>query len=250
MTNLTDTGAGTPIVWIHGFPLAGSVFENQLTIRGVRHLVPDLPGFGSSTPPSRSMSMEEYARVAIELLDERRIERAVFAGVSMGGYVCFSAVRIAPERVAGLILIDTRETADAPEARKGRIDSAEVVKREGTGSVVESMLPKMLTPKAPDELRVRVREIMSSASRAGTVEALHAMAKRSDSSPLLPALRIPTLVIVGSEDTITPVADSQRMAQAIPGAKLVVLENAAHLSMMEQPEAFNAAVEGFLKSLR
>lgn len=246
MLNVTDLGEGTPILWIHGFPFASSIYEGQLPIRNVRHVMPDLPGFGQSRPVGDEISMDTYARLMIDLLDHRGIDRAIFAGLSMGGYICFAMARLAPQRMRGLILIDTRETADTEEARKGRYDSIEKVKREGVKPLVDSMLPKMLTPYAPREMRDRVREIMSSASPDGVVAALGAMATRPDSSPLLPTIQVPTLILVGEEDPITPPADAERMATAIPRAQLVRIPGAAHASNVEKAAEVNRAVAGFV----
>ncbi|MGZ5445063.1 MAG: alpha/beta fold hydrolase [Thermoanaerobaculia bacterium] len=221
------------ILWLHGFPLTSAIFAKQLSIGGVKHVMPDLP-------PRESM--EDYARFAVDQLDARGIEKATFAGLSMGGYICFAAMRLFPERVSGLILIDTRETADTDEARKGRYDMIDKAQREGVAPIVESMLPKMLTAAAPEDMREFVREVMMSASREFVIAALRAMAARPDSSALLPSIDVPTLVIVGEEDTITPPTDAERMAAAIPNARLVKLAGAAHLSNVEKADAFNAAI--------
>jgi 3-oxoadipate enol-lactonase len=246
MLNVTDLGEGTPVLWIHGFPLASSIYENQLAIRNVRHVMPDLPGFGQSRPSGGDLSMDDYARLCIELLDQRGIDKAVFAGFSMGGYICFAVARLAPERMRGLILIDTRETADDDETRKGRYASIEKVQQEGIRPIVESMLPKMLTRRAPREMRERVREIMSSSSPEGITTALRAMATRPDSTPLLRDIGVPTLILVGEEDPITPPADAERMAAAIPAARLVRIPGAAHLSNYEKAAEVNRAVGGFV----
>lgn len=246
MLNVTDLGEGTPILWIHGFPLASSVFEHQLAMRGVRHVMPDLPGFGQSRPDGGELSIDDYARMMVELLDHRGIDRAVFAGLSMGGYICLAAARIAPERLLGLVLIDTRETADTDEARKGRYGSIEKVRKEGVRPVVEAMLPKMLTKDAPQEMRDRVREIMSSSSPEGVIAALGAMATRNDSTPLLSKITIPTMIVVGEEDTITPPSDAERMAKLIPNAKLVKIAGAAHLSNYEKAVEVNRSIGAFV----
>lgn len=248
---VTDQGSGPAILWIHGFPLASEIFRDQLTIAGARHLVPDLPGFGRSRDVAPPETIEGFARVALEVLDARGIDRAVFAGVSMGGYICLAAAAIAPERLTGLILIDTRETADTEQARRGRIETIDKVQATGsTGFVVDAMLPKMVTPTAPLELRERVREIMESATPAGVIAASRAMAARPDSASLLPRLDVPALVVVGETDPITTPEDAKRMAAALPDATLVVLSDAAHLSNMEQTEKFNAAVAEFLTRTR
>jgi pimeloyl-ACP methyl ester carboxylesterase len=250
MLNVTDLGEGTPILWIHGFPFASSIYESQLTIRNVRHVMPDLPGFGQSRPQGGDVSMDTYGRLMLDLLDHRGIDRAILAGLSMGGYICLAMARLAPERMRGLILIDTRETADTEEARKGRYDSIEKVKQEGVKPIVDSMLPKMLTPLAPREMRDRLREIMSSASPDGVMAALQAMATRPDSSPLLPTIQVPTLILVGEQDPITPPADSERMAAAIPGAQLVRIAGAAHVSNFEKSAEVNRAVSSFVNGMQ
>src|SRR5688572_20348500 len=249
MLNVTDLGEGTPILWVHGFPLAASIYEHQLAIRRVRHVMPDLPGFGQSRPQGDEVSIDDYARMCIDLLDHRGIDRAVFAGLSMGGYICLAIARLAPERMRGLILIDTRETADTDEARNGRYASIEKVKKEGVRPIVESMLPKMLTPQSPLEMRDRIREIMSSSSPDGVIAALRAMATRPDSTPVLRKIAVPTLVIVGEQDTITPPADAERMTATIPGARLVRIEGAAHLSNYEKAAEVNRAVTAFVNAV-
>jgi pimeloyl-ACP methyl ester carboxylesterase len=244
--NVTDLGEGPAILWIHGFPFASSIFESQLAIRGVRHVMPDLPGFGQSRPSGGALSIDDYARLMLDLLDHRGIDRAVFAGLSMGGYICLAAARLAPERLRGLILIDTRETADTEEARKGRYESIEKVKKEGVAPIVASMLSKMVTRAAPREVRDRVREIMTSTSPEGAIAALTAMAGRPDSTATLPLIRVPTLILVGEDDTITPPSDAERMTAAIAGARLVRIAGAAHASVFEKPVEANRAVASFV----
>jgi len=224
------------ILWLHGFPLTNAIFAKQLAITGVEHVMPELPPLES---------MDDYARFAIGQLDLRGIEKATFAGLSMGGYICFAALRLFPERVSGLILIDTRETADTDEGRKGRQEMIDKAEQEGVAPIAEAMLPKMLTPTVPPELKQFVRDVMMSCSREFVIAALRAMAARPDSSAMLPSVAVPTLVVVGEEDPITPTKDSERMASAIPNAKLVKIARAAHLSNVERPAEFNEAVTQF-----
>lgn len=249
MLNVTDLDEGTPVVWIHGFPLASSIFEHQLAMRGVRHVMPDLPGFGQSRPDGGELSIDDYARMMIHILDERGIDQAVFAGLSMGGYIALAVARLAPQRLRGLVLIDTRETADTDEARKGRYDSIAKVGRSGVAPVVDAMLPKMLTGEAPPEMRERVREIMASSSAEGVIAALRAMATRHDSTAVLPKIAVPTLIVVGAQDTITPPADAERMASKIPRARLARIADAAHLSNYEQAAEFNRICGSFVSSV-
>ncbi|HYO78516.1 MAG TPA: alpha/beta fold hydrolase [Thermoanaerobaculia bacterium] len=246
MLNVTDLGEGTAVVWIHGFPLASSIFEHQLAMRGVRHVMPDLPGFGQSRPDGGELSIDDYAGMMVHILDERGIDKAVFAGLSMGGYIALAIARIAPKRMRALVLIDTRETADNEETRKGRYDSIEKVGTSGVKPVVDAMLPKMLTAEAPQEMRERVREIMTSSSAEGVVTALRAMATRHDSTGVLAKIVVPTLIVVGEHDTITPPADAERMASKIARGRLVRIADAAHLSNYEQAGEFNRICGSFV----
>lgn len=229
------------IVWIHGFPLSPDIFEAQKSIEGVTHVMPALPGFGDA--PSQPIdSIDDYARFILEQVDGDFIA----AGLSMGGYIALAIARLAPERLQGLILLDTRETADDEKQRQGRYEMIEKVRAEGITPVVESMLPKMLTANAHTEMRARVRSIMSSSTPEGILAALGAMATRPDSSPLLPSIEVPVLIVVGEEDGITPPADAERMAKAIPNATLVRVPGASHLVTVEKPEDVNAAVRNYL----
>lgn len=237
------------IVWLHGFPFSSAIFESQIAIAGADHLMLDLPGFGDSPAREEELTMDDYAQLALDMLDAQGVQRAIFAGLSMGGYIAFAAARMAPQRVAGLILLDTRETADTPETRKGRFASIETAREQGVAPIVESMLPKMFTASAPPEMVARVRAIMLSSSRGGVMAALKAMAERPDSSALLPKLNVPALVLAGAEDAITPPADAQRMASRLPNARAVIVPRAAHLANVEQADAVNGAIEEFLKTL-
>ena len=167
----------------------------------------------------------------------------------MGGYVVMSILDQAPARVSGLILISTRETADSESARRSRGESIEKVLMSGPSSLIESMLPKMLTSEGMKNpsLSSTVRSIMESASSAGITAALRAMAARPDRSALLSSAVRPTLLVFGEQDTIITVEDQQRMRLLMPEATLSVVPRAAHLPNLEQHEVFNAAMERFLK---
>ncbi|HEY0590333.1 MAG TPA: alpha/beta fold hydrolase [Thermoanaerobaculia bacterium] len=244
-----DSGTGMAVIWIHGYPLSSAIYQPQEAIPGVRHIVPDLPGFGATPPPSGELTIPGYAEGIVRIMDEKGIRSAVVAGLSMGGYIAMALARQAMERLCGLILIDTRETPDTPDARAKRFEAIETVRAAGTAPVVDSMLPKMLTEATirEDEVKTRaVRRIMESASPAGVIAALGAMARRGDASDVLPRIEVPTLVAVGRDDAITPPSDAERMRNAIPGAALVVIDRAAHLSNFERPDEFNRAAGAFL----
>jgi 3-oxoadipate enol-lactonase len=242
--HIRDDGEGFPIVWIHGFPLSSAMFEPQTRIAGYRHIRPDLPGFGDTAPREGEATMAGYARNVLEAMDALRIETAVVAGFSMGGYVAMQLLREAPQRVAALLLLDTRETADSEEGRAGRLKTAAEVEAGGTGVVIESMLPKMV---ARESLRPEVRRIMETASAQGVVGALRAMAARPDSAATLQATPVPTLIVVGDRDAITPPTDAERMKAMMQHAELAPIAHAAHMANYEAAEQVNHITAAFLE---
>jgi 3-oxoadipate enol-lactonase len=247
-----ESGSGFPLIWLHAFPLSAAMFEPQMAIAGVRHIAPDLPGFGG-TPPRDIAGLETYGELIIELADSLKLETFGLAGVSMGGYIALSIARRHPERLRALILLDSRESADAPEAADKRRETAARIRQNGEhGFLVEEMLPRLLSSGTIEEqpaLAARVREMMRNASSEGVAAALLAMADRPDSAPVLKELKVPALIIVGSDDELTPVSDSRRMSSLAPGSRLTIVENAAHLANMERPDDVNGAIEKFVSAL-
>ncbi len=170
----------------------------------------------------------------------------------MGGYVAFAFLRNYPARVRGLVLADTRPQPDAPEGKAGRFASALTAQKDGAGAIANAMLGRLLSQKSTDEkpdLVKHVRAMIESTPVQGIAGDLMSMAERPDSVPMLASIRVPTLVIVGELDPLTPPADSKLMADTIPGAKLEVIPGAAHLSNMEDPATFNRAVGDFLATI-
>jgi 3-oxoadipate enol-lactonase len=246
-----DQGQGPALLWIHGFPLSAELYRHQLRIPAFRHLVPDLPGFGQSDPYSHpeETTIQHYSRDLLGLLDALEIDRVILAALSMGGYIALDLVKAAPERILGLILMDTRETPDSEEARLGRMKSIEDIERESsTREVEDAMLPKLLSEgsRTDENLVALTRSLMASTSVPGAIAALHAMASRSDSSDLLPAIDVPSLIVVGEEDSITPPSDAERIASRIRRSSLVRIEGAAHLPPVEKPQELNREIETFL----
>ena len=250
----TDQGKGTPILFIHGYPLNKSMWDPQAKdISGTfRVITVDLRGHGESSAPLWFSTMEMFADDLRALLDHLSIKKAVIAGFSMGGYVAFAFYRKYRDRVQGLVLADTRPQADSPEGKQGRFKTAQTAQKDGASAIAEAMLPKLLTPKTIEtrsELVQKARQIMIGSPVNGIAADLMAMAERPDSLALLSEIQCPTLIIVGEQDGLTSPADAKLMAEKIKGATLEVIPNAAHLSNLEQPEAFNRAVRKFLGSL-
>jgi 3-oxoadipate enol-lactonase len=196
--------------------------------------------------------MGEMAEDVAALLDTLHVERAVLGGLSMGGYVAFEFFRSFPRRVRALVLADTRPQADTGEGRRTREETAQRALRDGMGPIADSMLPKLLsaaTREREPEVVERVRAMILGTKPAGAAAALRAMAVRRDQTDLLPSIDVPTLIIVGSEDQLTPPSDAEVMNAKIKHARLVRIEGAAHLSNVERPEEFNRALGDFVGGL-
>lgn len=248
----TDTGNGRPVVFIHGYPFNRTLWNEQIAALSdnFRVIAPDLRGFGQSDASNGPATMNQLAQDVAALLDHLGIARARIAGLSMGGYVALAFYKQSASRVRALILADTRATADTEEAKQTREQQAEKALAEGMAGIADAMLPKLLTPETVSkrpEIVKRVRDMMLKTKPEGAAAALRGMAQREDQTNLLPRISVPALILVGAEDAITPVADSEKMYEAIAGSRLVVLENAGHVSNLERTEQFNQELLDFLK---
>ncbi len=248
-------GAGDPLLLLHAFPLNGRMFEPQMVAfsGGRRVVAPDFPGFGRSPRTPAQPDVRYYAEGVLSLLDRLGLERVVLGGVSMGGYVAFECMRLFPERVSALVLANTRPDPDSEEARETRKDMALRVAQAGVGVLAEIQMERLLAPATrenDEELVERVRAMILENSPDGAVAALGAMRERPDSTPLLAEIGIPTLVVGGEEDSISSPEVMARMADEIPESRHVSLPRAGHLSNLEAPEEFNAALKGFLEGIR
>lgn len=247
---------GLPVmVLLHAFPLAASMWEPQLRAApdGWRLLAPDLRGFGGSTEAEASNpSIADYAVDVVDLVRELGIPRVVVVGQSMGGYAAFALLRQAPDLLRGLVLADTKASADSTEGRANRRSMLALVDREGSSGVARDMPGVLLGPSSREhrpDLEASVRRIIKQQSPTALRGAIVRLMERPDSTSLLASIRVPTLVLVGDEDTIAPPDEARKMAEAIPTAELTVIAGAGHLSNLEQPEQFIAAVEAFLSRL-
>ena len=247
----TDTGVGRPVVLIHGYPFNRSLWTEQIPAlsNSNRIIAPDLRGFGDSDASQDTSTMNLLAADVAALMDQLEIPRATICGLSMGGYVALAFYKQFPSRVRALVLADTRAQADTEEAKQTRAQQAEKALSEGMASIADAMLPKLLTPetvsKRPEIVKF-VRDMMLKTKPEGAAAALRGMAEREDQTQLLSRISVPTLIIVGAEDAITPVADSEKMHHAIAGSRLVVLDHAGHVSNVERSQQFNDEVLHFL----
>lgn len=241
--------ASAPVVLLHAFPLGPDMWRDQAAaLDGRTVLTPSFPGFGGRPPNGRSL--DDFADAVIADMDAAGVERAVVVGLSMGGYVAFRLHAKHSERVAALVLADTKATADDQAARTKRTDQAERARREGVGWLVDAMATALLgdTTRAerPDVERT-IRNMIAAADPQGVARALLAMRDRPDSTPDLEKIEVPVLAIVGAEDQVTPEAGARQIADGVPNGRLVVIPKAGHLSNLEDPRAFNQALADFLR---
>jgi len=245
-------GDGPALLFIHGFPLDRTIWKHQVsTLSGWRRIAPDLRGLGTSDV-AKNYSMAAYADDMVRLLDRLRVQKAVVAGLSMGGYIAFEMVRRYKDRISGLILCDTKAEADSPEGKRGREEMIKLVESKGTAAIADQMISKVLgktTLQINAPLVQQVREMMTKASPEGIAGALRAMRDREDSTPLLKTIDVPTLVVVGSEDELTPPPVAKAMASAIPGASMTTIPTAGHISPLESSTAVSRVFSEFLESL-
>ncbi len=211
-----------------------------------RTITPDIIGFGGSQP-ARQWTIPEMGNELLQLLDHLQVETCTLIGLSLGGYISLPFALANPKRVENLVLANTRARGDLESERAGRNTMIEGVRSEGTSTLPDKMLPRLLSSSASADVQRFVRDSIKRSSAAAVVGALSAMSDRADQSPNLQRLHCPTLVIAGSGDAIIPVEDCERMAAAIPAGDFTLITNTGHLSNLEDPVAFNDALDLFLR---
>jgi pimeloyl-ACP methyl ester carboxylesterase len=238
------------VILLHGYPFNRTLWDGQVAAfkNSFRVITPDLRGFGESDA-AEPATMARMAQDVAALMDALDIPTAIIGGLSMGGYVLLSFYKQFPNRVDALILADTRPQADTEEGKQNRVKQREQILREGMSLTADLMLPKLLTPETvstrPDIVN-HVRNMVINTKPAGAAAALMGMASREDQTDLLQQISAATLIVVGREDPITPVQDSQLMHERVQGSRLIILEDAAHVANLEQAESFNGVLKSFL----
>jgi 3-oxoadipate enol-lactonase len=248
-----DRGSGDAIVLLHGFPLDRRMWDAQIgkLSEHYRIIAPDLRGFGQSRR-SDPFTIESLADDIHVFLEQLVAKPCVLVGLSMGGYVALAYVKKYAKDLRGLILVDTKSEADTPQGKEARKKMIELVRTSGAKAIAEQMMPKMLAPGTAEsrpEVAKRLRMLMENCPDHTIEYALAAMRDRPDRTTELASIKIPTLVIVGDADAITPPEGAKKMADAISGATLEVIRGAGHMAPMEQPEQVNRAIERFLAAL-
>lgn len=241
----TDIGNGDPLILIHPFPTDQRLWEPQREglKRKFRVITLDLWGFGKSSPIDKeAITMAEYADEIKQLLDQLHIQKAIIAGESMGGYIALAFLEKFPDNVNGLVLSDTQSIADSEQAKAKRESTAQDVLAHGTEQLVSGFIPKALTSQASDQMQRFLRNILEAQAPSSVASALRGMALRNDTSNLLSTTQLPILIITGQQDALISPLQSQTMHQLAKNSTLIVIENAAHLSSLEQSEQWNQTV--------
>ncbi|MFK8912073.1 alpha/beta fold hydrolase [Streptomyces sp. YS-3] len=247
-TTYTDRGTGDALLLVHGHPFDRTMWDPQIEefARTHRVVAPDLRGYGSAPVTPGTTLLSDFARDVRALADRLGIARFTLGGLSMGGQIVMECYRLFPERISALLLADTFPAAETPAGRTARRETADRLVREGMRPYADEVLEKMVAPYADAGVKAHVHRMMTATDPEGAAAALRGRAERPDYRELLTTVTVPTLIVVGRDDTYTPVADAEAMHASVPGSALVVVEGAAHLPNLERPEEFNAALRTLL----
>lgn len=252
-TFVHESGSGIPVVFIHGYPLNQTIWENQNMLSDTfRIIAPDLPGFGAS-PALPNQGMAGYADAIAEILDDRKIDKAVVIGHSMGGYIALAFAEHYGKRLSGLGLVCSQAGADSEEGKAGRLKNAERVGIEGFEFIVETMSEKLLSTVSDQNdasLKLQLKSIMKQSSAEGVITALKAMAARKDQFDTLKKLPIPVWIAAGAEDALIPSEKSMQMTKTLKQVSYDLFDACGHMPMMEKPQEFNLALRKFLSTIR
>ena len=247
----TSRSARDAVVLLHAFPLHSGMWARRIASLEARHRViaPDVRGMGRSSVPPEALTMEIVAEDLRALLAHVRIERAAVVGLSLGGYAAFELYRRLPGLFRGLVLCDTKAAPDTAEAAAGRETFARSAIEKGLGWVADDMIPKLLRPSPEPAVVKEVRHLVGGATPAGVAACQRGMARRPDSTPTLGTIACPTLFVVGEHDAATPPSEAEKMSAAVKGSRVVRIPDAGHLSNLENPAAFDAALTAFVDGL-
>lgn len=250
-----DIGEGTvPIIFLHGFPFDKMMWQVQLDFfkAHYRLIACDIRGFGKSTDEQSLLSIDMFADDLIRFLDKLRIDKAVVCGLSMGGFIALNAIQRFPDRFEGLVLCDTQCIADTPEAKEKRYKTIAEIEAEGVANFNEGFIKSVFCKNSysnKKELVKHLHNVVFSNSQHIITMGLTALAERSETCSKLNEIKVPTLIICGREDEVTPLAQSEFMKSEIKGSTLHVIDNAGHVSNLEQPDEFNQHLLAFLTEL-
>ena len=250
--NVAEAGSGSPLVLVHGFPLDHSMWQGQIDglASQFRVIAPDLRGFGQSKSKDDVVTMAQFADDIAALLDAMEVSEPItYCGLSMGGYIGWQFIERHRDRVAKLIQCDTKAKADTDEARATRLKAADHVLEHGPETLITTMMPKLFADanrsSQPDIVEA-TRQVMMNTAPSAIAAAQRGMAQRPDVTNELSKIDVPTLILVGEHDAISPPDEMRDIAAAIPGAQFVQIDGAGHMAPLEDPQAVNNAMLAFL----
>lgn len=249
-----DVGEGRiPIIFLHGYPFDKSMWKGQLDSlkSSYRVIACDIRGFGKSTDEKTHLSIDLFAEDLVLFMDKLKIEKAIICGLSMGGFISLNAIKRFPERFEALILCDTQCIADTAEVKKNRLTTIDQINRDGADVFNEKFIKSVFHPnslKNKTELVENLRSIVFANSKRIITAGLTALAERSETCSILDTIHVPTLIICGREDEVTPLVQSEFMHEHIKGSELKIIDDAGHVSNLEKPLEFNTYIQDFLKS--
>lgn len=239
------------LILLHAFPLNKNMWSRQLEVLSdyVHVISPDLPGFGHTPLGRGKASLERFADEIFKLMLKKNVNKAFFGGCSMGGYLVFELWRMVKDHFLGAFLFDTRADADTDEIREKREATIKQLEENGIDSLVESMLPLLTSPATRENNPALIEQIekdIRKNSIEGLISCLRLLAARPDSWSTVKKIDVPTLLIYGEDDVITPPEVGKEISSKIKKSKFVTIPEAGHLSPYEQPEAVNKAILDFL----
>jgi len=245
------TGSGPAAVLLHPFPANHEFWLPLAPALASRYrlIMPDLRGHGESALGDGPATMQKHALDIARIMDAAAVGRVPIVGVSIGGYTIFEFWRRFCERIAALVLCNTKAQADTAEARNSRVQAADEVLQRGTEPFFESMVPKLLgetTRRSRPDLVEGALRMMRKMSAEEVAGVQRGMAERQDSVPTLKTINVPTLIITGDEDILTGVPEAELMKQNIPGSEMRVVAKAGHFSPWERPEEVGKVLRNFL----
>lgn len=243
------------IIFIHGFPFNKEMWNRQLAAlsESFRVIAYDVRGHGNSYSGTDDFSIELFVNDLLLLMDALEIEKTTLCGLSMGGYIALKAMENFPHRFDSLVLCDTSCAADSPEAKEKRMKAIEIIMENGVAKFADDSLKNFFAPESfikKKEVIAEVREIMVNTTEKSVIKTLLALSRRLETCSTLCKIKVPVLILVGEEDKITPPEAAQFMQNEIHGSVMSVIENAGHLSNLENPDQFNEQLIKFLEKIK
>ena len=237
------------ILFLHAFPMCSDMWKEQVQFFSEKYfcIAPDLPGYGESALPSSALTFEAYVDSVFNYLKSSKIEKAVWCGLSMGGYLALRMYERDPSFCRSLILCDTKAAADNNEAKLKRWTALQTL-QSNRNEFVDTQWKALVgaSSQGNSSVETRFHDLLEKTSDAGIAAGLVALATRTDSTQMLSKISVPTLIVVGDEDKVTPVSDAEFLTKSIPGSQLKILKKTGHLSNLENPKIFNETLASFL----